>query len=174
VLGPPTLVEQFDDLVSVVRLDNGARARVVIVGRDVDFTYERLRIAADAIRGGADFLALNWDPMMPVEGGGIVPGTGAVVAALEAASGKKSTVLGKPELPMMQTAAEILGAEPVLMIGDRLEADIAGARRMGWDGALVLTGLTKVPSGDPSPNYLLASLGALASLPEGLRVSEEA
>jgi HAD superfamily hydrolase (TIGR01450 family) len=165
VLGPPAVIVQFDDLLKVRRIEPGATADVVIVGRDVDFTYERLTIAANAIRAGGCFLALNWDPIMPVDEG-VVPGTGSIVAAMEAASGSKATVMGKPELPMMEAGAAILGQSPVLMIGDRIEADIAGARRIGWDAALALTGLTESGAGEPAPDYVLTSLGALARLPQ--------
>jgi 4-nitrophenyl phosphatase len=165
VLGPPTVTVQFSDLLKVKRIEPGALADVVIVGRDIDFTYERLSIAANAIRAGGCFLALNWDPIMPVDDG-IVPGTGSIVAALEAASGIKPQVMGKPELPMMEAGAAVLGTSPVLMIGDRVEADIAGARRIGWDAALALTGLTTSAIGEPAPDYVLTSLGALARVPQ--------
>ncbi len=100
---------------------------------------------------------------MPIEDGGMLPGTGSIVAAVEAASGRSATVLGKPEEPMMRAAAERLGRDKVLMIGDRLESDVAGAKSIGWDGALVLTGL-KLTDGlmDPQPDHILTSLQSLA------------
>ena len=165
ILGPKSVAVQFDDLLKVQRIEPGASADVVIVGRDVDFTYERLKVAANSIRAGGRFLALNWDPVMPVDDG-VVPGTGSIVAAMEAASGEKPVVMGKPEPPMMEAGAQILGQSPVLMIGDRIEADIVGAQRMGWDAALALTGLSQSPSGEPAPDYVLESLGALAKVSE--------
>jgi HAD superfamily hydrolase (TIGR01450 family) len=166
ILGPPSVVDQFAGVVKVVSVKMGAQAEVVVVGRDIDLTYDRLSAAADAIRAGAVFIALNWDPVMPVEGGGMVLGTGAVVAALEAATGHRATVMGKPETPMMQAGSALLGTDKVLMIGDRIEADIAGARRAGWDAALVLTGLTEADHVvDPIPDFVFPSLGALALKP---------
>ncbi|MDQ4148701.1 MAG: HAD-IIA family hydrolase [Actinomycetota bacterium] len=165
----PNLEQQLQDLMEVRRIEPGAAARVVVVGRDEEFTYLRMKVAADSIRAGGAFVALNKDPIMPVHDG-VVPGTGSIVAALEAASGAKATIIGKPQEPMMQAAADLLGAEPVLMIGDRIESDIAGARRMGWDGAIVLTGLTKTLPKETKPDYVLSSLGALAREKEELRV----
>lgn len=163
VLAPSTVAAQLGKVVNVRYIEAGQQASIVIVGRDIDLSYTRLAVACDAIRSGAAFLSLNKDPVMPVENGAMVPGTGSIVAAVEAASGKVATVLGKPELPMMQAAAHRLGTGDVLMIGDRLESDIAGARAIGWDAALVLTGLSgKGTAMEPKPDYVISGLGALA------------
>lgn len=166
ILAPATVAAQLSDVLRIRYIEAGQVAKLVLVGRDTDFNYARLAYAADAIRAGASFLSLNKDPVMPVENGGKVPGTGSIVAAVEAASGRTATVLGKPEPPMMQAAAERLGSEGVLMIGDRVESDILGARRMGWDAALVLTGLsTRDSAWEPEPTYALPALGAMAAGP---------
>jgi HAD superfamily hydrolase (TIGR01450 family) len=163
ILAPATVAAQLADVLRIRYVEAGQTAKVVLVGRDTDFSYVRLALAADAIRAGASFLSLNKDPVMPVENGGMLPGTGSIVAAVEAASGRQATVLGKPELPMMKTAAERLGTEGVLMIGDRLESDILGAQRIGWDAALVLTGLSEIgTSMEPAPNYVVSALAAFA------------
>jgi glycerol-1-phosphatase len=163
ILAPATVAAQLADVLRIRYVEAGQTAKVVLVGRDTDFNYVRLALAADAIRAGASFLSLNKDPVMPVENGGKLPGTGSIVAAVEAASGREATVLGKPELPMMEAAAERLGTEGVLMIGDRLESDILGAQRIGWDSALVLTGLSEIETGvEPAPSYVVSHLGAFA------------
>lgn len=163
ILAGSTVVEQLTDVLDVRPMDPGERAELVLVGRYEEFNYSRLAVAADSVREGATFLCLNRDPVMPVEGGRVVPGTGTIAAAMEVASGCSATVLGKPELPMMQAAAEVVGTDGVLMIGDRVESDIAGARKLGWDGALVLTGLSDSKAAmDPAPDYVLSSLGAFA------------
>jgi 4-nitrophenyl phosphatase len=163
ILAPATVAAQLADVLRIRYVEQGQVAKVVLVGRDTEFSYSRLALAADSLRAGASFLSLNKDPVMPVENGGLVPGTGSIVAAVEAASGRTATVLGKPELPMMEAAAERLGREGVLLIGDRLESDIVGAQRIGWDAALVLTGLTTGEiEAEPPPTYVLSSLGALA------------
>ena len=163
ILAPATVAAQLADIVKVRYVEPGQTAKVVLIGRDTDLNYTRLTLAADALRAGASFLSLNKDPVMPIENGGMVPGTGSIVAAVEAASGKTATVLGKPELPMMEAAAARLGSEGVLMIGDRVESDILGANRIGWDSALALTGLSTTETElEPAPTYILSGLVALA------------
>ena len=163
ILAPQTVAAQLADLVKIRYLELGQTAEFVLIGRDTDFSYIRLALAADAVRGGAAFLSLNKDPVLPIENGGMLPGTGSIVAAVEAASGRSALVLGKPEEPMMRAAADRIGHDKVLMLGDRLESDIAGAKSIGWDGALVLTGL-KVAGEllEPQPDHILTSLQALA------------
>lgn len=163
VLGTREVVSQLEDLVEIVPVEPGQQAGLVIVARDVHFTFERLSAASDAVRAGAEFAAVNRDPVMPVDGG-IRPGTGAILAAVEAAAGRAATVLGKPEAPMMEAAVRALGRDGVLMVGDRVESDVLGARRVGWDAALVLTGLTA--PGDPlepAPDFVLQSIAGIAS-----------
>ena len=158
VLGTAPVIEQLEDLLEVVPVERGAAVDLVFVARDVDLTYARLAAAVDAVRNGAVFAASNRDNVMP-KPGGFDPGTGSVLAAIEAAGARRAIALGKPELPMMQAAAERLGETGVLMIGDRCDSDVAGARAVGWDAALVLTGVTR--PGDPlepKPDYVLTTL----------------
>jgi glycerol 3-phosphatase-2 len=167
VLGAPPVVEQIADLLEVVPVERGVPVDVVLVARDLDLTYDRLAAASTAVRDGAVFLASNRDHVMPTEHG-FDPGTGSVLAAIEAASGRRAVSLGKPELPMMEAAAERIGRSGVLMIGDRTDSDVAGARRIGWDAALVLTGVTKAGMPlDPAPDYVLPTLEALWSVGSG-------
>lgn len=160
VLGAPALVEQVEMFGSVVALDDGT-PDIVLLGRDTGFQFESLDRASRAIRDGAVFLALNLDATMPIEGG-LAPGTGALAAALTVASGREPIVMGKPQVAMMRCAHRTLGTGDVLMIGDRLDSDVAGAIEIGWDAALVLTGVTH---GDaelvPAPTYLLNSISDL-------------
>lgn len=160
VLGPGSVGDQLADLVQVVDGEQAAGASVVLVGRDTQFDFARLDAAARAVRDGARLVSLNRDPTMPVPGG-LEPGTGAVLAAVEAASGVEATILGKPEAPMMNEAARRLGPVAVLMIGDRPSSDVAAARRAGWDAALVLTGVAGDPPYEPAPNYLLDSIAGI-------------
>jgi ribonucleotide monophosphatase NagD (HAD superfamily) len=93
------------------------------------------------------------------------PGTGAVLAAIEVASGRTAhTVVGKPEPPMYDAARDRLGPGRILAVGDRLDVDVAGARRAGLDSALVLTGATsraEADAADPRPTHVADSLAAL-------------
>lgn len=158
VLGERAVVQQFAEVIEVIPVVRGAQADVVIVARDTDFTFERLKAAADAVWSGAVLLAVNRDVAMPVEGG-IEPGTGAILAAIEAAAAANAVVLGKPQPPMMEAAAKLLGTNGVLMIGDQPVSDVAGARLVGWDAAIVMTGLS-APGQTllPAPDYILDSL----------------
>lgn len=159
VLASQAVVSQVSDVLDSQEPSDGVHAEIVLVGRDLAFDFDRLTRASDAIRGGAHFLALNRDATMPMEGGGLEPGTGAIVAAIEAASGRQAVVLGKPEAPMMDAAVDILGREGVLLIGDRLDSDIAGARIAGWDSALVLSGVTQRNTEMiPAPDFVLEGL----------------
>lgn len=158
ILGEQSVVQQLSDILEVVELKKGSRAELVVVARDVEFTFQRLAIVSDALRDGAGLVAMNRDTVLPTDKG-FEPGTGAVLAAIEVASGVTAEVIGKPELPMMTSASGILNSESVLMIGDRLDSDVAGARRVGWDAAIVLTGVTQPRERyDPSPDYVLDSL----------------
>lgn len=162
-LASPSVEKQFTETVRVVPVGRGRAGdvAVVVVGRDLEFNFERLDIAAKAVRGGARLIALNGDVVMPVEGG-LEPGTGALVAAIEAASGCEAVVIGKPHMPMMQAAAARLGDKGVLMVGDRAESDVVGARAVGWDAALVLSGADAAArEGELAPDYVAANLAEL-------------
>jgi 4-nitrophenyl phosphatase len=118
------------------------RARAVVVGLDRAATFGRLTEAAVAIRRGALFVGTNPDKTFPGEGG-LVPGNGALLAFLEAATGVSPQVVGKPEPGLFRFASERLGARPsrTVVVGDRLETDIAGGRRAGMATILVLSGV---------------------------------
>jgi len=126
-----------------VKLLNGtdlaSRAEIVIVASSTDFVYDDLRNATLAVRRGADFLATGRDPTYP-QPDGDWPGTGAIVAALEYATGHTAAIVGKPEPQLLLTALDRLGDGRTLVVGDRLESDIAAAARIELDAALVLSG----------------------------------
>lgn len=161
VLGTQPVIDQMADLLEVVPVTRGTAVDLVFVARDLEINYDRLAAASQAVRNGAVFAASNRDNVMPIVGG-FDPGTGSVLAAVESASGQRAVSMGKPELPMMQAAAERLGTAGVLMIGDRVDSDVAGARAIGWAAALVMTGVTGpgMPL-DPAPDYVLETLGDL-------------
>ncbi len=118
-------------------------ADAVIVGIDWHLTYEKLKRATREIRRGALFIGTNADTTYPAEEG-IVPGTGAIIAALQAASEQSPIIIGKPERTMFDLAVETMGASPEVTatLGDRLETDIEGGHRAGLKSILVLTGIT--------------------------------
>jgi glycerol 3-phosphatase-2 len=138
-------------------------ATVVAVGLDTDLTYDRARRAALAIHAGARFVGSNPDASLPTAEGPW-PGAGSLLAMLQAATGRRPQVAGKPEPPLLEAAAHTLGAGPYLMVGDRADTDVVGAERLGWDSALVLTGVTRtedLPGLPVVPTWLLRDLGGL-------------
>jgi molybdenum cofactor cytidylyltransferase len=127
-------------------------ASFVVVGMDRELTYEKLRVATLLIRGGARFIATNPDKTLPTEEG-LVPGNGAILAALEAATGVAPFVVGKPEPAIFDLALSKMGVgkEGAAVIGDRLETDILGGQRAGLMTILVLSGATSLQELENSP-----------------------
>jgi 4-nitrophenyl phosphatase len=129
---------------------------------DRQMKWEHLAEAALAIQEGALFLGTNPDVTFPVERG-LVPGNGALLAALEAATGVKALIIGKPEPHLYLQAIAYLQTEPKrsLAVGDRLETDILGGQRVGMMTALILTGVTQRPelaSSSIQPDYVFDDL----------------
>jgi len=139
----------------------------VVVGLDRALTYLSLQKAATLVRAGAPFFATNPDKTFPTPEG-LVPGAGAVLAAIAAASGSLPTVIGKPSPLLFQIAATRmqLAPESILVVGDRLETDVAGGQAFGARTALVLTGVSseaEAQAWTPPPTMVAPSLGALLS-----------
>jgi 4-nitrophenyl phosphatase len=137
----------------------------VVVGLDREFTYAQLHTAAAMIRQGSLFYGTNPDRTFPMPDG-LVPGAGALLAAIEAASGRQPVVVGKPSPLLFEIAAGRMDipAASILVVGDRLETDIAGGQAFGARTALVLTGVgTLEQAGDwsPPPTIVTPSLSAL-------------
>ena len=142
-------------------------ANTVVVGLDRSFTYDKLTAAADAVRGGARFVASNRDFTFPIRGGA-APGAGALVAAIEAASGVTAEVAGKPHEPMRRAVTRCLADGPVWMVGDRPETDIAFGAAAGWTTVLTLSGVIADPAAVPEGLTPDLVVGSLADLPDVL------
>jgi HAD superfamily hydrolase (TIGR01450 family) len=144
--------------------DLASRAELVVVAGSVDLVYADLRDATLALRRGADFLATSRDPTLPMPDG-LWPGTGAVVAAVEVASGRTAAIVGKPEPQLFHTALDRLGEGRTLVVGDRLDSDVAAAAKAGLESALVLSGGTTREEADaakdPKPIAVAESLAEL-------------
>ncbi len=138
VFGMPALRQAMTDE-GFVLADEAVE--LVVASMDREVTFEKLKRATLLIRGGARFIATNLDPTNPSEEG-LVPGTGAMIVALEAASGVKATPIGKPEPIMYQLAMEQMGArrETTAALGDRADTDILGGKRAGLITICVLSG----------------------------------
>jgi 4-nitrophenyl phosphatase len=144
---------------------NASEAGAVVVGLATGLTYEWLRDAASAVMRGARFIATNHDPTYPTEDG-LWPGAGAIVAAVETATGVKAEVAGKPFAPMRSLIRRSLGPGPVWVVGDRADTDLALAwAEPGWQTALVLSGVTAGPIGiEPVPEIVAPDLAEVARL----------
>ena len=134
----------------------------VVAGMDRQLTYEKLKAATVAIRQGARFVGTNPDKSFPAEQA-IIPGTGAILAAIEAATGVQPTLIGKPEPTLFQMALRRMGttARVTAVIGDRLETDILGGQRCGLTTILVLTGISQQKDLEAShikPDYVFQDL----------------
>jgi HAD superfamily hydrolase (TIGR01450 family) len=152
----------------LVDFDHPTEAAVVVVSGFRDFTYAHLLASKRALDAGAALVATSHDPTMPMPGGEW-PGTGAILAAVEVASGKQAEIAGKPEHHLFELAlSRIPDAKRVAMIGDRLSSDIAGGHAAGLDTILVLSGTSGSGGGseDPEtapvkPDLTVANLAAL-------------
>jgi glycerol 3-phosphatase-2 len=116
--------------------DLASRAEVVVVAGTTDLVYDELRRAVQAVNRGADLLATARDPTYP-QPDGLWPGTGAVLAAVEYATGRTAEIVGKPEPQLFHTALDRLGEGRTLVVGDRVRSDLAAAAAAGLDAALV-------------------------------------
>jgi phosphoglycolate/pyridoxal phosphate phosphatase family enzyme len=147
--------------------DGDAVADFVVVGLDRDFTYEKLRIGLCNILAGSGLIATNTDPVLPVEHG-FLPGAGAIVRALETASGRSAFVIGKPNPPMMDAVIDHLGlpAHECTLVGDRLDTDILAGSRYGMKTVLVLTGVETPESVSQSRIKPDAVIGSIAEMRE--------
>lgn len=141
VIGTAALVRHVADagLHVLNGTDLGSRAEVVIVGGTDDVGYDDLRTAALAARRNGDLLATGRDPTLPMPDGDW-PGTGALLAAVETASGMTAQIVGKPEPQLFLTALDRMGDGRTLAVGDRVDSDVAAAAAAGLDAALVLSG----------------------------------
>ena len=144
--------------------DAAREAAVVLVSGHRDFDYEELLTATLALQRGASLMATSRDPTLPMPGGAW-PGTGAVLAAVETASGASAEIGGKPERHLFELARErIGGAERVAMVGDRISSDIEGGRRAGLGTILVLSGATsreEAERAEPPADRVVADLAGL-------------
>jgi glycerol 3-phosphatase-2 len=141
VVGEQGILQALRDA-GIEILDGDAdHAQAVVVGWDRQADYTKLRIASLLVERGAALVATNDDASYPAPDGNW-PGAGALLAAIETTTGRRAEVVGKPHAPIMIAALERAGGGRPLVIGDRLETDIAGAAGMSWDSMLVLTGIS--------------------------------
>jgi NagD protein len=169
VIGEAPLVRLLQEAGHSI-VDQAGGVEVVVVAFDRGFSYRKLQVAFDAVRGGARLVATNPDPYCPTPEGGL-PDCAAMLAAVEAATGARAeAIVGKPSAHMSATVLDRLGLPPagVLLAGDRLATDIRMAKQAGMASALVLTGasgLEEALRSPDRPDYVLRTLAEL--LPAG-------
>jgi HAD superfamily hydrolase (TIGR01457 family) len=147
VIGEPPLIAELAAHGFEVRRDH--RVRWVVIAFDRTFDYAKLNTALQAVRQGARLIATNPDRTCPTEDGEI-PDCAGMTAAVEAVTGHSvEVVVGKPSPIILEVALQRLGvgASECVIVGDRIETDIAMGKRLGLATVLVLTGITQ--AGDP-------------------------
>jgi glycerol-1-phosphatase len=160
VIGTGALKDQMRAVgLRVLEGEPGRDADFVIVGGYGGFDYTELRIATLAVHRGARLYACNRDATFPMPEGPW-PAVGAILAAVETATGTRAIAVGKPELAMFEAAREVIGpVGRIAMVGDNPASDIEGGRRAGLATILV------DPSGrlraDSSPDFLVTDLAGL-------------
>ncbi len=136
----------------------------MVVGFDDALTYAKLRGACVLVRRGAQLVATNPDLTFPAGDGELWPGAGSLLAAVVASTGAEPEVVGKPFAPLFEAALRRGGGGTPLVVGDRLDTDIEGARRLGWDSLLVLSGVAtrdEVEATGVRPTYVGADVSRL-------------
>ena len=149
----------------------------VVQGYSPYTTWADLAEAALALRDGAVWVAANVDVTLPSERG-LLPGNGALVEALRVTSEREPQVAGKPKPLLFTDSAERGGFTAPLVVGDRMNTDIAGANAAGLPSLMVLTGVNTardaiLASADERPIYIGEDLRALRASPERLLVSAQ-
>jgi glycerol 3-phosphatase-2 len=168
VIGSPAVHRHVSE--AGLRIVNGteheADADVVVIAGHDDLHFTELRAATQAVLSGAEMVAAGRDRTYPMSDGPW-PGTGAVVAAIEYATGQTARSVGKPDPQMFRTALDRLGPGRALVIGDRVESDLAGAAAAGLDGAIVLTGVSSRDDAEaarkPAPVAIAEDLNSLVT-----------
>jgi glycerol-1-phosphatase len=144
--------------------DRASSADIVVIAGYDELQFAELRPAIQSGLAGATLLAANRDRTFPTADG-LWPGTGSIVAALEYSTERTARAIGKPDPQMFLTALDRLGPGRALVVGDRLDADLAGAAAAGLDGAIVLTGVSSrsqaEAAADPAPVAIADNLYSL-------------
>ncbi len=139
----------------------------VVVGWDRRADYAKFKTASLLVQRGAGLVATNPDPSYPGPDG-LWPGAGALLAVITTTTGAIAEVVGKPHAQVFRTALQRAGGGEPLVIGDRVDTDVAGAVALGWDSLLVLTGVTRradLADAHARPTHVAEDLSALFDEP---------
>ncbi|MBV6394773.1 MAG: Acid sugar phosphatase [Anaerolineales bacterium] len=149
----------------ILHTDHAEKAQAVVMGIDREITFAKMREATLLVRRGIPFYATNPDQTFPTPRGEI-PGAGAWISVVVTATGIEPTYAGKPFPFLMEMSLERLGTkkENTLVVGDRLETDIAAGQAVGCPTALVLSGVStreQAEAWKPTPSFIVKDLEAL-------------
>ena len=159
VVGGPGISEAVE--LAGAEVCSSEPADAVVVGMDPGFNYDTLGRAMRAVRGGARLIGTNHDPSYPTERG-LEPGGGSLLAAVAAAAETEPTMAGKPNQPIVDCVRDRIGANGVV-VGDRPDSDGEFALALGYEFALVLSGVTSADDlpVSPEPQYCAPDLAVL-------------
>jgi len=148
---------------------NDTNPDYVVVSESANYDYARICHATKLVLNGAKLIGTNPDLTGPIEGGQIVPATGALLAPIELATGAKAYYVGKPNPLMMRNALKKLGCqrEETAIIGDRMDTDIIAGVEAEITTVLVLSGVTKPEDLGRfayRPDYVLSGVGDLVQV----------
>jgi len=169
LIGSPTLREQFEDAGLTVVHDAEA-ADVLVTSWDGDFDYGSLTAGLRGLDDETVFIGSDPDRVIPSGGGSLIPGSGAITGAIEATTGRTvDRVMGKPSPEAVEAATDTLGHSPAecLIVGDRLDTDLALGDRAGMTTVLVLTGISSradIEESDVTPDHVVESLADVPAL----------
>lgn len=177
VVGTDALADELRQvgLVPVREADDDVRA--VVQGLAQNTNWRDLSEACLAIKAGAVWVACNADATLPTERGEVL-GNGSMVAAVRSATGVEPIVAGKPQRPLLDQAVASATSSSPLVVGDRIDTDIDGARAAGLDALLVLTGVSTAADllampAEHRPRYVAADLRAVTADPDSLTLTEQ-
>ena len=168
-LGPEAVRQMIGELTPLA--ERPEDAELLLLARDTAMTYHDLADALHALLCCGAMLALNVDPRVPVEGGRMLPGTGAIAAALSYASGIEPEIVGKPSSGFFETALRRFGgtADRAVIVGDTLDSDIAGGAGAGLRTVLVGVPVPSTRRPEPVPDHRVADLAGVWALFGGER-----
>jgi 4-nitrophenyl phosphatase len=151
----------------IVSVENAPEAEAVVMGIDRGVNFQKMMEATLLVRAGRPFYTTNTDRTFPTPRGEI-PGSGAWLSVVTTATGIQPIVAGKPFPYLMELSLERLGTsrEETLVVGDRLETDIAAGQAVGCPTAMVLSGVSSKAEADewkPSPTLIANDLAALVA-----------
>ena len=141
VIGQDGVREALSDAGIAILDGEPEEADLVVVGYDGGATYGSLKRASLLVQRGARLVATNADGSYPAADG-LWPGAGALLAVITTTTGAEPEIVGKPFAPLFEAGRRRGGGGRPLVVGDRLDTDIEGAARLGWDSMLVLTGVS--------------------------------